>query len=159
MGVGDYLCPLYVDGRATKVINTEVFTSPNQVASEGDPSSILTIGTLSPEPSGVATSEQSEVSFGVVCGDTVDLFFQATEDSTIPIFYAEIILYVNEVQFGSTIALDESNTEAVISAELEDLPCGSVITVGVFFYRNTSDNDPDSSDGTLTLTMQVTSIT
>mgnify|MGYP003637230581 FL=1 len=123
-------------------VNTDYLSTATDLADVSDLDSpwIMTV---------VGLASDFELSFGVGCGDTINLSFNNTGSATA--WEVDYSIYVNGQTYSSNIFTDSTTLPHTDSVTISDVACGSLITA-VF-----SVNDYDEAG--LSISMEVTSIT
>ena len=101
---------------------------------------------------GGSTSDEGEISFGVSCGSSVEIYFNSTEAGSDDIYDVGIDIYING-GYHTTVILSEFFTEDTVYVPITGSPCGSIITA----YCVPSGFGSATYD--VTATMEVLSIT
>jgi hypothetical protein len=123
-------CPTYHGNRATQGVATSLIGTPTVAPDVSTPASPWTVTN-----DGIAT--ESEFSFGVACGDTVQVDFDAF-GSYID-FLVSINIYVNGVGPVEIKTLTNASPSDSATISLTDEACGNIITFVVFISADDGD--------------------
>ena len=129
-------------GRMTRGVNTDYLSTATDLADVSDLDSpwIMTV---------VGLASNFELSFGVGCGDTINLSFNNTGSATA--WQVDYSTYVNHQTYSSNSFTDSTTLPHTDSVTISDVACGSLITV--LFNVN------DWVEAGLSISMEVTTIT
>ena len=125
----------------TRGVNTDYLstaTDPADVSDLDSPWIMTVVGLVS----------NFELSFGVGCGDTINLSFNKTGSATA--WQVDYSTYVNHQSYSSNSFTDSTTLPHTDSVTISDVACGSLITV--LFNVN------DWVEAGLSISMDVTSI-
>lgn len=151
---GTKYCPTYESGRMTTGVLTSFEVLGTNYAEITTPESPWKLAVL---PIGDIAGD-GEVSFGVACGSIVLINFTSQDTSTAPHYAVLISIYVNGVLIVAPFYLFNYDPDALgVEIDLLDVPCGSIVTLVASATR--ADLVPGDTDGVLTVTAEVTSIT
>jgi hypothetical protein len=101
---------------------------------------------------GGSTSDEGEISFGVSCGSSVEIYFDSTEAGSNDTYDVGIDIYING-GYHTTVVLSEFFPEDTVDVPITGSPCGSIITA----HCVPSGFGPATYD--VTATMEILSIT
>jgi len=148
---GVTLCPTQMDGRMTTSILTE--TQIVDGSNFAFISSPVTADLVHLVARGIGSvilvleqEENGEISFGVVCGDTVTIDLTLSDSSISPDFSVEVSIYLNGVLEGAVISLNQGSPATTrITVNLSDNPCGNTLTLVALAQRTRTypDNEGD----------------
>ena len=153
---GTRYCPKNHDGRMTDAVKTSYVYG---VENSADVSGITKLLIVMPAGEVEAVGE---VSFGVTCATQLfPVNFYSVDTSTVEDYFIDIYLSMNgdnaESGFASiyneTVG-DESESIGNL-IDLSNVPCGNIITLTVYAARPYGYLNPETSDGELTLTVEI----
>lgn len=114
---GNLYCVNQHGYRATQGVNTDILGAPTGTVDVSNPASPWTV---------TGTQMFREITFGVGCGTDVELQFTTTKAGVEELF---ITIFVNDVEYDYIGSLDALNTPYNTTVSLDDLPCGSIISM------------------------------
>jgi len=144
---GTLYCCKCQGGRSTKGVLTDDY-----IVTAGNSATITTDCGEWEIFTGGSTSDEGEISFGVSCGSSVEIYFDSTEAGSNDTYDVGIDIYIDG-GYHTTVVLSEFFSEDTVDVPITGSPCGSIITA----YCVPSGFSSGTYD--VTATMEVLSIT